>query len=164
MKRAMAVPAVLSLTAVLIAVAATQESDLVAEVLAAGRGTEAAWAAGDVAMFMTHFDPNVDGYEPDAGLLVGPTTAAEMQALFDSGFKADMESRHTRVRVYGDDTAVLTAYSTGTMTGPDGSSMSGTWRFTEVRVKRDDGWKIVHYHFSPLTTAVVETPPTGAPE
>ena len=85
------------------------------------------------------------------------------------GLKAAFEcvrwSSDVQVKVYGGDTAILTCYLEGTVTDEDGSVSEGPWRFSEVRVKSDDGmWLIAHAHFSSLTAVADVEQADSAPE
>lgn len=51
-----------------------------------------------------------------------------------------------RIDVYGD-TAVVTYFSRGRY-GPEGSAKAAYLKETDVLVKRQNGWKIVHIHVS----------------
>jgi uncharacterized protein (TIGR02246 family) len=165
MKRAVIGLAVLSLGIVLLAVASHHEGDPAAEVVAASQAALTAWNTGDVEAFMPHFHPDGDNFYLTGGPLVGAPTAEGMQAGYDAGFKPDVTPRDVQVKVYGGDTAILTCYLEGTVTDEDGSVSEGPWRFSEVRVKSDDGmWLIAHAHFSSLTAVADVEQADSAPE
>jgi ketosteroid isomerase-like protein len=71
-----------------------------------------------------------------------------LRALFDSGLRFHVTIRELQVKVYGD-AAIATFYTEGTTTGADRSSQ-GAYRASYVWVRRPDGWRIAHFHVSPL--------------
>jgi len=74
----------------------------------------------------------------------------DFQALADAGRKLDLQLRHMEVRVYGN-AAVVTGYSTGTNTAPDGTVNQTRQQRTGVWIKQGGQWREAHRHASPLT-------------
>ena len=68
--------------------------------------------------------------------------------------RASREVEQSNVRVYGEDTAILTGLAVFTATGPDGQELTNQAVITEVWVNTGDGWQIRHYQ--PITAQ-----PTG---
>jgi len=73
----------------------------------------------------------------------------DFQALADAGRKLDLQLRHMEVRVYGN-AAVVTGYSTGTNTAPDGTVNQTRQQRTGVWIKQGGQWREAHRHASPL--------------
>jgi ketosteroid isomerase-like protein len=73
----------------------------------------------------------------------------DFQALADAGRKLDLQLRHVEVRVYGN-AAVVTGYSTGTNTAPDGTVNQTRQQRTGVWIKQGGQWREAHRHASPL--------------
>ncbi|MEC4679823.1 MAG: nuclear transport factor 2 family protein, partial [Nitrospirota bacterium] len=72
-----------------------------------------------------------------------------LQAQLDAGVKFNVQLRHPEVEVYGN-VAVVTGYTVGTITSPDGTTRQVANRRTVVLIKQGDQWKAVHGHSSPL--------------
>lgn len=122
-----------------------------AEVRQALDATLAAWNAGDVDSFVPYFADDNWGFYLDGGLLADAVSPQQMAALYEAGLKPNFELRHVGIAVYGN-TAVSAAYMVGSIDpGFEGETVQGTWRYTETRIKEGGVWKIVQYHFSPLT-------------
>ncbi len=75
------------------------------------------------------------------------------RAAMEAGLKFDWEIRRLDVKVYGN-TAVVTGYNVGTVTLPDGTSLDGPRRFTEVWTKEEGQWMQVHRHASAMTGSI----------
>ncbi len=75
--------------------------------------TLAANNSGDVDTFLQHFDPEGDGFEPDSGLLQEEFDRDALKAQADAGQLPQMQFRQIGVKLYGDTTAVATAYVAG---------------------------------------------------
>ncbi|MCD6291552.1 MAG: nuclear transport factor 2 family protein, partial [Anaerolineae bacterium] len=88
-------------------------------------------------------------------LLEGPDLEG-LKWLYGAGYKVSVSARHVNAQVYGD-AAVLTLYIDGSVAHPDGTVYRGTWRYSATMIKQQDGWKIVHYHVSPLTSSATVT-------
>jgi len=124
-------------------------ADDVDDVKAAVLAVDAAFNTGDVDAFAQYMHPEHSSFFPGELLLEG-FSKDRLKALFDSGLKFDLETRHLNVKIYGN-TAVATGYNVGTITLPDGTINQLTNRFTEVWIKQQGKWKRVHIHASPLT-------------
>ncbi len=68
----------------------------------------------------------------------------------NAGRKRNYQLRHMEVKVYGGDTAIVTAYLVGLGTFPDGTVVPHNDRRTAVLIKQGGQWKEVHQHQSPL--------------
>ncbi|NIM52249.1 MAG: DUF4440 domain-containing protein [Gemmatimonadales bacterium] len=146
MKRAALVFAlILSVSAIHAPTSAAQEE----EVRAAMSATLAAWREGNFEAFGQYYHPETRGFFFDGGRLVVGFNQAALQAAHDAGFRATMEVQDIDVKVYGN-AAVAIAYLDGSITLPGGTEESGTWRYSETRIRQDGTWKIVQYHFSKL--------------
>ncbi len=62
---------------------------------------------------------------------------------------AYVQLRHPEVEVYGN-VAVVTGYTVGTITSPDGTARPIANRRTVVLIKQGGQWKIAHRHLSPV--------------
>lgn len=120
-----------------------------AEVRQAVSETLAAWRSGDFERFATFYHADARGFFLDGGALLEGFNVAALQVAYNTGFRADLELGEMTVRVLGD-VALTAALLEGVLTLPDGSSMPGTWRYSETRVQEDGTWKIVQYHFSEM--------------
>ena len=113
--------------------------------------TLAAWNAGDVDGFVRYFADDSWGFYLDGALLADGASLQQMAELYEAGLKPNIELRHVAIAVYGN-TAVSAAYMVGSIDpGFGGETVQGTWRYTETRINEGGIWKIVQYHFSPLT-------------
>lgn len=119
-----------------------------AEIRQALQETIRAWNQARVDDFVQQFDPAVRGFYLDGGLMSEGVSRDATQALYDQGFKVNMELRHLDIRVFGN-TAIVAGYMVGWVS-QGGVTDRGTWRFTEVRVNQNGGWRAVQYHFSKL--------------
>jgi ketosteroid isomerase-like protein len=72
-----------------------------------------------------------------------------LQASFAAGLRFHVALHDLQVKGYGA-AAIATLYTDGETTAPDKSVTKGTFRATYVWVKLPDGWKIAHFHISPL--------------
>lgn len=130
--------------------AKAEVQDAEAEVRAALEAAVAAWSAGDFAAFASQYDEGVRGFFLDGAPLTRGFDAAALRMAHDAGLTATVSIREADVRVLGA-TAVTVAYLEGTINLPGGAgAVGGTWRYSDTRVRRDDGWKIVQYHLSDL--------------
>lgn len=118
-----------------------------AEVRTAVERTLAAWTAGDFETAAEHYDAEVRGYFLDGGALVSGFNAEALRAAFEAGVKADLSITQLDVRVTGD-VALTAGRLAGSITMPGGAPLEGAWRYTETRLRRASGWKVVQYHFS----------------
>lgn len=103
--------------------------------------------AGDADAFVLQFLPECKGFFVDGGLLQ-PFDAQQVKAGFAAGMRSDLQVSDLDILVDGQ-VATIAGYVSGTWRWPNGTRSEGTWRVTETRVKRDGGWKVLRYHFSP---------------
>ena len=120
-----------------------------AEVREAVSETLAAWRSGDFELFATFYHADTRGFFLDGGALLEGFNVAALQAAYNTGFRADLELGEMRVWVLGD-VALTAALLQGGLTLPDGSSVPGTWRYSDTRVLEEGTWKVVQYHFSEM--------------
>ena len=108
--------------------------------------TVAAANAADADAFIPQFLPEAKGFFVNSSLL-SPFSEEDERALFEAGFKSDLQLSDIEVEVHGK-MAATTAYFIGTFFLPGGSSIEGAWRYSETRLKKDGAWRILRYHFS----------------
>ncbi len=145
----MRIPALVLATAVLASPIQSQE----AEVVAAIEDQLGAWSAGDIQGFAAFSTDGVRGFNIDGGpLAIGFNTEMVEMAL-QAGFTVKFTPRDIDVKVIGS-TAVAVGYLDGEVTIPGGETRSGTWRYSETRVKDGDTWKVVQYHFSQMSAVM----------
>ena len=89
----------------------------------------------------------------DGTFLITGFSAPMLEAAVASGVSFDVEPRDIDIVMIGDIAAASVAIIEGTITLPGGAVQEGPWRYSETRVKEDGIWKVVQYHFSPLTMA-----------
>ena len=90
------------------------------------------------------------------GLLIRAAMTVEdirnnLQALFDSGLKFEVQIHHLDAKVYGN-AAVATYYMTGRITYTSGTILQGIFRGSMIWTKQAGQWKRVHTHISRLVT------------
>ncbi len=142
-KRWMVVPIVLVSLGVTPASGHAQDVD----VRAAMSETLAAWSAGDFEGLAQFYTTDTRGFLFGGALLVRGFNPAALQAAYEAGFRASFTLRAPDVRVLGD-VAIAVAYLDGTLTLPGGEAETGSWRYSETRVRDGGRWKIAQYHFS----------------
>lgn len=109
-----------------------------------------AFAANDPDTYFTYIDEEIVVITPKNPYRVQGITADREE--FEFGLQAGYSRVHyfqemqPLVRVYGD-TAVVTYFSRGYY-GPEGQGRTVFLKETDVLVKRDKQWKIVHIHVS----------------
>jgi len=112
--------------------------------------------AGDAAAYVQLHSPNRSNFGV-AGQLLNRSDSLEdlenqknnLQAQLDAGVKFNVQLRHPEVEVYGN-VAVVTGYTVGTITSPDGTARPIANRRTVVLIKQGGQWKIAHRHLSPV--------------
>ncbi len=112
--------------------------------------------AGDAAAYVQLHSPNRSNFG-GAGQLLNRSDSLEdlerqknnLQAQLDAGVKYNVRLLHPEVEVYGN-VAVVTGYTAGTITRPDGTTRQATNRRTVVLIKQGGQWKAVHGHSAPL--------------
>lgn len=102
--------------------------------------------------------PGGDSF-PRSGALLLPEAATaaqslkDLQVLFDQGLRFDVKVKDLQVKAYGA-AAIATFYLEGTTTpAANRPPTLGVFRASYVWVRRPDGWKIAHFHISPLHKA-----------
>ena len=131
--------------------ALAQENDDEAAVRQAKIQVYEAMNEEDVTAFWEVIDSTASNFGWDGGPLEEPQDPEGLRDLFAQG-DFDVTPRDLEVRLL-DDVAVLTGYFSGTYTSTDGEVMPLDVRTTNVLVKRDGRWRVVHFHHSPLATA-----------
>lgn len=131
----------------LVLVAAAPLRGQQAEVEAAVRSTLDAWRSGEYAAFVASYHPDARGFFLDGGDVVAGFSLDALEATAEAGFQADVALRDLDVAVYGD-SAVAVGYLEGTLILPGGLRMEGVWRYSETRIRGDDGWQVVQFHIS----------------
>lgn len=121
-----------------------------ADVRAAMTETLAAWSAGDFEGLAQFYTADTRGFLFGGALLVRGFNPAALQAAYEAGFRASFTLRAPDVKVLGD-VAIAVAYLDGTLTLPGGEAETGSWRYSETRVRDGGRWKIAQYHFSEVT-------------
>ena len=78
----------------------------------------------------------------------------QRQAWIEEGGElgADLTPRDIEVVVL-DDVALALFFLDGSLTLPDGQTLTGSWGVTEVWVREGDEWKELHHHDSPVSAA-----------
>lgn len=76
---------------------------------------------------------------------------AGISEQIESGLDFEVELHHLDARVIGE-TGIVTYYTTGTTTYPDGVVLRGTFRASAIAVWQDREWRIAHFHLSELKT------------
>ncbi len=120
-----------------------------AEVRQAVTETLAAWRSGDFGRFATFYHTETRGFFLDGGGLLEGFNVAALEAAYNTGFRADLDLGEVSVRLRGD-VALTTALLQGALTLPGGSTVEGTWRYSDARVLEAGTWKVVQYHFSEM--------------
>jgi len=81
------------------------------------------------------------------------TNEQRLKTLKDPNFKRgtveSLTNDDLKVRLYGDDTAIVTAHWKRVSRGPDGKDTSASGRFTHVWVKQNGKWLLAAAHYSP---------------
>jgi ketosteroid isomerase-like protein len=150
-----AVPLLAGNGATLGSAAKQTSSSVVAQVTAATWHFYAALNAADPGAADAFLLPGGDSF-PRSGSKLDPEAPTAQQslrnleALFKGGLRFHVVIHDLQVKAYGD-TAVATFYTEGsTTTGAKRPASEGVFRASYVWVKRSDGWKIAHFHLSPL--------------
>jgi uncharacterized protein (TIGR02246 family) len=126
-------------------------SQLEAEIRKAEQAHLEAAKRGDADAFVNHFHQEMDIFWFDGRpLLQAPESQTALRAPLDHGTKMDFKYDDMRVRIFGNQVAILTANLKGTILNPDGDEFDMGFRMTSIRVKEGDEWKIVHWHESPM--------------
>jgi ketosteroid isomerase-like protein len=71
---------------------------------------------------------------------------------FAAGLRFNVSIRDLQVKAYGD-AAVATFYTEGVTTAADRATAQGIYWASYVWVKSREGWRIAHFHISPLVRA-----------
>ncbi|MCE7986295.1 MAG: nuclear transport factor 2 family protein [Caldilinea sp. CFX5] len=120
------------------------------EILQIHRTYLAAHDAGNLAVMAPLTHPDYSYFHVNAGLKGEAGAPGVLEAIYQSGYKAQLSVHHSEAQVYGD-AAVVTCYLAGQFTWAGGNgSVTGVWRYTGMWVKVAGQWQIVHAHASPL--------------
>ena len=106
-----------------------------------------AWASGRFGDFAGFYHSDARGFFLDGGPLTGGFTVDAMEAARTMGFRTELEIEGLEVSVYNG-VAASAGYLVGRLILPGGTTMDGTWRYTDTRVLEDGRWKVVQFHFS----------------
>jgi dienelactone hydrolase/ketosteroid isomerase-like protein len=115
-----------------------------------------AYRAGKVDTVSKYFLPDVSGFGLDGGLLGKGLSIQGFKTAYAAGYRSNLQVNHLDVTLY-DNTALATGYLAGTISFPpveavQGVTLEGPWRASFVLRKRGVTWKIVHAHYSPMTS------------
>lgn len=124
------------------------------EVTAAVRSFFDAYNTSNVEAIERHLASLNSSFDPDGGFLRPALNAEQLRREFGSGLKVNLQLRDSGVAVLGD-TALLTGVVTQTVTPPEGAPRVEHFRASHVWNRQGGAWKLVHAHYSPLTTAPV---------
>jgi ketosteroid isomerase-like protein len=113
----------------------------------------AAWSAADFQTLGSFYATQARGFMLDGGMLISGFSAEALEAAVSAGFGFNVEPRDVDIMMIGETAAVAVAIVEGAITMPGGAVQEGSWRYSETRVKEGGVWKVVQYHFSPLTLA-----------
>lgn len=106
----------------------------------------------DMRVFLSYFTSDTTAYWPDAGeLVVGEAVYDRYRTSAEAGFTANLEAQDINLQLNGN-IVLSTCYFRGTFNPPDGSVSDVAFRVSLMWVSTDDGWKIAHAHYSPLTS------------
>ncbi len=83
---------------------------------------------------------------PRTGSLLQPNPTEVLE-----GLDFEVEVRHLDATVHGD-SAVVTYYTVGTTTYPDGLILQGIYRASILAIRRGNQWKWAHLHLSELVS------------
>ena len=154
MKRVIAVAMVLVGGLVLSTIAIADDA---ADVKAASQALDAAFENKDMAVILGYMHPERSRYGSGGGLLWEGFRGDGLKAAFDAGLKIDNGTiRHLTVKIYGN-TGVVTGYRGINVTLANGTTFRGTDRISEVWIKQQGKWKLIHSHSSQLDPAPRET-------
>ena len=109
-----------------------------------------AFAANDPQTYFTFIDPGISVITPSNPYRV--EGIADDREEFEFGLREGysrvgyFQEMQPSVRVYGD-TAVVTYFSRGSY-GAEGKARTAYLKETDILIKRDGAWKIVHIHVS----------------
>ena len=146
MRRLIAILMLLSGGMVLTNVAAADDA---ADVKAAVLDVNAALNAGDVDTVAKYIHPDSNRFNLGGRLLIEGFNKDRLKTGIDDGLNFNRQIRHISVKVYGN-AAVVTGYLLGSVTYPNGTISRGTRRFSEVWIKQQGKWIVVHRHDSQL--------------
>lgn len=113
----------------------------------------AAWSASDFQKLGSFYATQTRGFMLDGGMLITGYNAAALEMAVAAGFAFNVEPHDIDIRMVTDEVAVSVAIVEGSITLPGGAVEEGSWRYSETRVNEGGVWKVVQYHFSPLSMA-----------
>jgi hypothetical protein len=113
----------------------------------------AAWSAADFQKLGSFYATQTRGFMLDGGMLITGYNAAALEMAVAAGFAFNVEPHDIDIMMVTNDVAVSVAIVEGAITLPGGALEEGSWRYSETRVLEGGAWKVVQYHFSPLSMA-----------
>ena len=150
MKRIVTIVLLVALCAVVSVQTAVAQED---EVRAAMVESLAAWSAADFQKLGNFYAAETRGYMLDGGMLITGYNAAALEMAVSAGFGFNVEPRDIDIMMVTETVAVTVAIVEGAITMPGGEVQEGSWRYSETRKLEGGVWKVVQYHFSPLSIA-----------
>jgi len=139
-----------TLNFVLVQSAAAQDE---ADVRAAMEASLEAWRTGDFATLGNYYSAQTRGFMLDGGFLITGFSVEALEAAASMGVAFDVRPTEIDILVVSEGVAVTVAIVEGSVTMPGGDVQEGPWRYSETRIKEGGVWKVVQYHFSPMTLA-----------
>ena len=122
------------------------------EVRAAMVESLSAWSEGDFQKLGTFFAGQTRGYMLGGTVLVTGFNPQALEAAISAGFSFEIEPREIDILMVGETVAVAVAMIEGTITLPGGGMQHGPWQYSETRVLEGGQWRVIQYHFSPVST------------
>ena len=151
--RGVAAAAIAALLMIGTPVAAADNPQVSAEIMALARAQWASEIAGEpMAQQNVSLADDYTEFNGDfPTLLVGKTMSTRMGEVtpYDKAMYSDMQN--ARVQTYGD-TAILTYNFVGLRRGPDAKVVPSLSKSTRVYVKQSGKWMLVHANFAPVAT------------
>ena len=106
--------------------------------------------AADVPGLAKSYHPRETSFDGVGGLLSeGAHTEASLEAVYEAGFKAELQWKHLEVKVF-DKASVVTGYLVGNVNLPGRGMLRDVWRTSVMLVSAGNRWQIVHFHASPV--------------
>lgn len=109
----------------------------------------AAWNDGDTRKYVHYVAKDVVGFDVTGDLADHARPYDSLKDLYEAGYRPNFKYRDRELHLYGH-IAATTAYLVGDIKEPDGRTIEGVFRYSEVRVKSDGVWKLAQYHLSRL--------------
>jgi uncharacterized protein (TIGR02246 family) len=142
--------AIAALTFVVSASAFAQAGDIEKKIMDLEKQSREAAQRGDMSFLDSHA---TDDYMSTTAWGTVRMKADAMEDLKTGALKyASIQVDDPKVRVYGDDVAIVTGQSTIKATR-DGQDISGQYRVTRVWIKKGGEWKLAAFHSSRIASA-----------